>query len=324
MGILQARILEWVVFPFSRGSSPTQGSNPGLPHCRWILMWRRKQRAQSSRDQPLTGRMWQNGDSNLHLLIQVHTPFLLTLCRALHYVLGIQKWWWHALSKWSMNSEKAGANKINYTNTAWVRKLIFLSSSSPHSYSLHNLIGWAEHPSFPFHSLIDSFIYWSILPFIHEFIGFFSNHTNTSLFMGSLPQARQYCCCVYAIVGSPVQYVSRIEGDVYAHTHLSPCTFAEQTDGKMNKGCEEGICRKCRREKHKKMPSPHSRFIAILPNARAALGIRNQHFLIHSHFPSQLNENLLFWPSISFLLLLVSTQIWVNMTRSAPEELWRI
>ena len=52
MGILQARMLEWVAFPFSRGLSPTQGSNPGLPHCRWILMWRRKQRAQSSRDQP--------------------------------------------------------------------------------------------------------------------------------------------------------------------------------------------------------------------------------------------------------------------------------
>ena len=30
-GILQARILEWVAFPFSRGS------NPGLQHCRWIL-----------------------------------------------------------------------------------------------------------------------------------------------------------------------------------------------------------------------------------------------------------------------------------------------
>ena len=30
-GILQARILEWVAFPFSRGS------NPGLLHCRWIL-----------------------------------------------------------------------------------------------------------------------------------------------------------------------------------------------------------------------------------------------------------------------------------------------
>ena len=35
--ILQARILEWVTFPFSRGIFPTQGSNPGLPHCRWIL-----------------------------------------------------------------------------------------------------------------------------------------------------------------------------------------------------------------------------------------------------------------------------------------------
>ena len=36
-GTLQARILEWVAFSFSRGSSPTQGSNPGLPHCRQIL-----------------------------------------------------------------------------------------------------------------------------------------------------------------------------------------------------------------------------------------------------------------------------------------------
>ena len=36
-GILQARILEWVAFPFSRGIFPTQGLNPGLLYCRWIL-----------------------------------------------------------------------------------------------------------------------------------------------------------------------------------------------------------------------------------------------------------------------------------------------
>ena len=35
-GILQARILEWVAIPFSM-DLPTQGSNTGLPHCRWIL-----------------------------------------------------------------------------------------------------------------------------------------------------------------------------------------------------------------------------------------------------------------------------------------------
>ena len=34
-GILQARILEWVAFPFSRGFS--QESNWGLLRCRWIL-----------------------------------------------------------------------------------------------------------------------------------------------------------------------------------------------------------------------------------------------------------------------------------------------
>ena len=36
-GILQARILEWVAFPLFQGIFPTQESNPGLPHCRWIL-----------------------------------------------------------------------------------------------------------------------------------------------------------------------------------------------------------------------------------------------------------------------------------------------
>ena len=36
-GILQARILEWVAIAFSRGILLTQGSNPGLLHCRQIL-----------------------------------------------------------------------------------------------------------------------------------------------------------------------------------------------------------------------------------------------------------------------------------------------
>ena len=35
--ISQARTVEWVAICFSKGSSPTQGSNPGLPHCRQIL-----------------------------------------------------------------------------------------------------------------------------------------------------------------------------------------------------------------------------------------------------------------------------------------------
>jgi len=36
-GIFQARVLEWVAISFSRGSFPTQGLNPGLPHCRPTL-----------------------------------------------------------------------------------------------------------------------------------------------------------------------------------------------------------------------------------------------------------------------------------------------
>ena len=36
-GVFQARILEWVAIPFSRGIFSIQGSNSGPPHCRWIL-----------------------------------------------------------------------------------------------------------------------------------------------------------------------------------------------------------------------------------------------------------------------------------------------
>ena len=36
-GILQARMLEWVNTGRSPGDLPTQGLNPGLLHCRWIL-----------------------------------------------------------------------------------------------------------------------------------------------------------------------------------------------------------------------------------------------------------------------------------------------
>ena len=42
-GILQARILEWVTFPFCRRIFPTQALNPGLLLCRWILYQLRHQ-----------------------------------------------------------------------------------------------------------------------------------------------------------------------------------------------------------------------------------------------------------------------------------------
>ena len=38
-GILQARILEWVAIPFSKGIFQTQGSNPILLHCRRFSLW---------------------------------------------------------------------------------------------------------------------------------------------------------------------------------------------------------------------------------------------------------------------------------------------
>ena len=41
-GVLRARILEWVAFPFPRGIFPTQGSNPGLPLAGRFLTGRAK------------------------------------------------------------------------------------------------------------------------------------------------------------------------------------------------------------------------------------------------------------------------------------------
>ena len=45
--IPQARVLEWVAFPFSRGAFPTQGSNPDPPRCRQILYHLSHQRGTS-------------------------------------------------------------------------------------------------------------------------------------------------------------------------------------------------------------------------------------------------------------------------------------
>ena len=36
-GIFPARVVEWVAISFSRGIFPTQGLNPGLPHCRQMF-----------------------------------------------------------------------------------------------------------------------------------------------------------------------------------------------------------------------------------------------------------------------------------------------
>ena len=51
--ILQARILEWIAILFSRGIFPIQGLNPGLLHCRQILIPSEPQGKPNSKDEPL-------------------------------------------------------------------------------------------------------------------------------------------------------------------------------------------------------------------------------------------------------------------------------
>ena len=69
-GILWTRILEWVAFPFSR--VPTQGSNPGFLHCRWILYHLNHQGSPI-----LTTRIWQKG-GDVAGVIKVLNKFTLS------------------------------------------------------------------------------------------------------------------------------------------------------------------------------------------------------------------------------------------------------
>ena len=70
MEILQARILERVAMPSSRECSPTQGSNPGLPHCRQILY-------QLSQEGSQQGQLTNTKDnsSSLGKLTSVSVPY---------------------------------------------------------------------------------------------------------------------------------------------------------------------------------------------------------------------------------------------------------
>ena len=82
-GILQARILEWVSVPFSRGIFPTQGSKPGLPPCRRILY-----------QLSCKGNNRDPGVGSLSLLQQIFpTPESnqgLLHCRRIHYWMSYQ------------------------------------------------------------------------------------------------------------------------------------------------------------------------------------------------------------------------------------------
>ena len=89
MGILQVRTLEWVVMPSSRGIFPTQGLNPGLPHCRWILLLSK-----------LPGKPKNTGVGSLSLLQGIfptqESNRGLLHCRGILYQLSYQE----ALNYW--------------------------------------------------------------------------------------------------------------------------------------------------------------------------------------------------------------------------------
>ena len=63
--------LQWVAFPFSRGIFPTQGSNPGLLHCRRILYQLSYQTQLKCKTLPVCAEDWAE-----HLAYSINACFL--------------------------------------------------------------------------------------------------------------------------------------------------------------------------------------------------------------------------------------------------------
>ena len=88
-GILQARILEWVPFPFFRRIFPTHGSNPGLPPYRWILYQLSHQGSPTAQGYWLTIEEIHRGDlEGRRHVIQLSLAWPKSLFRFLHTLLG--------------------------------------------------------------------------------------------------------------------------------------------------------------------------------------------------------------------------------------------
>ena len=87
-GILQARILEWIAIPFSRGIFLTQGSNLGLLHCWWVLYCLSHQgRPTRLRDTHTKPYAAHNKHTHIHLIHMyrpccTHTPHTPCACSA--------------------------------------------------------------------------------------------------------------------------------------------------------------------------------------------------------------------------------------------------
>ena len=123
-GILWARILEWVVISFSRGIFPTQGSNPGLLHCRrilyhlryhwcWTLISAVASRAQGCCStsykctrQPIQGRIIQ---SNIHeAAVEKSRIHFTSICMALWFPISVNRL--PSFVQIMMAADVAGAN----------------------------------------------------------------------------------------------------------------------------------------------------------------------------------------------------------------------
>ena len=93
------KVVEWVAFPFSRGIFPTQGSNPGLPHTRWILYQLSHQRSPRILEQvsyPFSRESsWPRGQTRVSCIAGTFFPEYLLLAK--HWIwwlyLHLGMWW---------------------------------------------------------------------------------------------------------------------------------------------------------------------------------------------------------------------------------------
>ena len=79
-GILQARMLEWGSLSLLQGIFPTQGLNPHLPHCRWILY------QLSHKGSPLCLRVAEDNEQSVQVRWMSIGPNWVSLSKLLNFL----------------------------------------------------------------------------------------------------------------------------------------------------------------------------------------------------------------------------------------------
>ena len=91
-GIFQARVLEWVAISFFRKIFLTQGSNPGLPHCRHMLYRLSHFRLGSLKIRRLGAKTPESTTINWNAVINLDSGTGRSWCAGIEFCLVLPTW----------------------------------------------------------------------------------------------------------------------------------------------------------------------------------------------------------------------------------------